>query len=30
MAEELESNPKVFLLGEEVGLYNGAYEITRD
>lgn len=30
MAEELESNPKVFLLGEEVGLYNGAYETLRN
>lgn len=24
MAEEMEANDKVFLLGEEVGLYNGA------
>ena len=25
MAEELEANPKVFILGEEVAQYNGAY-----
>lgn len=25
MSEEMESNPKVFLLGEEVAQYNGAY-----
>ena len=24
MAEEMESNPKVFVLGEEVAQYNGA------
>ncbi len=24
MAEEMEKNPKVFVLGEEVGQYNGA------
>ena len=25
MAEEMEANPKVFVLGEEVAQYNGAY-----
>lgn len=25
LAEELESNPKTFILGEEVAQYNGAY-----
>lgn len=25
MAEELEANPKVFVLGEEVAQFNGAY-----
>jgi pyruvate dehydrogenase E1 component beta subunit len=25
MAEEMEANDKVFLLGEEVAMYNGAY-----
>ena len=25
LAEELEANPKVFILGEEVAQYNGAY-----
>lgn len=29
LAEELESNPKVFLLGEEVAQYNGAYKVTK-
>ncbi|CAJ2503636.1 Uu.00g110300.m01.CDS01 [Anthostomella pinea] len=29
MAEELEQNDKVFLLGEEVAQYNGAYKITK-
>lgn len=28
LAEELEGNPKVFLLGEEVAQYNGAYAFT--
>ena len=25
MAEEMEANPKIFVLGEEVAQYNGAY-----
>jgi len=25
MAEEMEANPKVFVIGEEVAQYNGAY-----
>lgn len=29
MAEELEANPKVFILGEEVAQYNGAYKVTK-
>lgn len=29
LAEELEANPKVFLLGEEVAQYNGAYKVTK-
>ena len=29
LSEELESNPKVFLLGEEVAQYNGAYKVTK-
>ncbi|KAL1856118.1 pyruvate dehydrogenase E1, beta subunit [Paecilomyces lecythidis] len=29
LAEELESNPKAFILGEEVAQYNGAYKVTR-
>ncbi|KAI9830429.1 MAG: pyruvate dehydrogenase E1, beta subunit [Sarea resinae] len=29
LAEELELNPKVFILGEEVAQYNGAYKVTR-
>ncbi|OKL62864.1 Pyruvate dehydrogenase E1 component subunit beta, mitochondrial [Talaromyces atroroseus] len=29
LAEELESNKKVFVLGEEVAQYNGAYKVTR-
>lgn len=28
--EELERDPKVFIVGEEVGNYNGAYKITKD
>ena len=28
LAEELESNPKTFILGEEVAQYNGAYVAT--
>lgn len=27
LAEELESNPKVFMLGEEIAQYNGAYAL---
>jgi len=27
---ELERDPKVFIMGEEVGEYNGAYKITKD
>lgn len=29
LAEELEQNPKVFILGEEVAQYNGAYKVTK-
>ena len=29
LAEELESNEKVFILGEEVAQYNGAYKVTK-
>ncbi|KAK4570224.1 pyruvate dehydrogenase E1, beta subunit [Recurvomyces mirabilis] len=29
MAEEMEKNEKVFVLGEEVGQYNGAYKVTK-
>lgn len=29
LAEELESNEKVFVLGEEVAQYNGAYKVTK-
>ncbi|OOF94461.1 hypothetical protein ASPCADRAFT_208140 [Aspergillus carbonarius ITEM 5010] len=29
LAEELESNHKTFILGEEVAQYNGAYKVTR-
>jgi len=29
MAEELEQNEKVFILGEEVAQYNGAYKVTK-
>ncbi|OTA62903.1 pyruvate dehydrogenase e1 component beta subunit-like protein [Hypoxylon sp. EC38] len=29
MAEELEANEKVFILGEEVAQYNGAYKVTK-
>lgn len=28
MAEELEADPKVFLIGEEVAQYNGAYKVS--
>ncbi|KAK1758287.1 sterol 24-C-methyltransferase erg-4 [Echria macrotheca] len=29
LAEELEANKKVFILGEEVAQYNGAYKVTK-
>ena len=29
MAEEMERDPSVFLMGEEVGLYNGAYKVSK-
>ena len=29
MAEEMEQNDKVFVLGEEVAQYNGAYKVTK-
>ncbi len=29
LAEELEANPKVFVMGEEVAQYNGAYKVTK-
>ncbi|KAI5284025.1 pyruvate dehydrogenase E1, beta subunit, partial [Ascosphaera atra] len=29
IAEEMERNEKVFLLGEEVAQYNGAYKVTK-
>ncbi|KAI0013833.1 pyruvate dehydrogenase E1 component beta subunit mitochondrial precursor [Xylariaceae sp. FL0662B] len=29
MAEEIEANDKVFVLGEEVAQYNGAYKVTK-
>jgi pyruvate dehydrogenase E1 component beta subunit len=29
LAEELEGNDKVFILGEEVAQYNGAYKVTK-
>merc|ERR1711881_656236 len=29
MAEEMERNEKVFLMGEEVAQYNGAYKVTK-
>jgi pyruvate dehydrogenase E1 component beta subunit len=29
MAEEMELNPKVFVLGEEVAQYNGAYVLYK-
>ena len=29
LTEELEANPKVFVLGEEVAQYNGAYKVTK-
>jgi len=29
LAEELEANDKVFIIGEEVAQYNGAYKVTK-
>lgn len=29
MSEEIERDPKVFLIGEEVGQYNGAYKVSK-
>ena len=29
MTEEMERDPNVFLMGEEVGLYNGAYKVSK-
>ena len=29
LSEELEANDKVFILGEEVAQYNGAYKVTK-
>jgi pyruvate dehydrogenase E1 component beta subunit len=29
MAEEMERDPRVFVMGEEVGYYQGAYKVTR-
>ncbi len=29
LAEEMERDPNVFLMGEEVGLYNGAYKVSK-
>ncbi len=29
LAEELERDPNVFLMGEEVGVYNGAYKVSK-
>ena len=29
LAEEMERDPKVFLMGEEVGVYQGAYKVSR-
>jgi pyruvate/2-oxoglutarate/acetoin dehydrogenase E1 component/TPP-dependent pyruvate/acetoin dehydrogenase alpha subunit len=30
MREEMQANPRVFIMGEDVGLYGGAYGATRD
>jgi pyruvate dehydrogenase E1 component beta subunit len=30
MAEEMRLNPDVFIMGEEVGFYQGAYKVTQD
>lgn len=29
MAEEMTADDKVFIIGEEVGRYNGAYKVTK-
>lgn len=29
MSEEIERDPKVFLMGEEVAQYNGAYKVSK-
>jgi pyruvate dehydrogenase E1 component beta subunit len=29
LAEEMRRDPKVFLMGEEVGVYQGAYKVSR-
>ena len=29
MREEMERDPNVFIMGEEVGHYNGAYKVTQ-
>src|SRR6185369_3129495 len=29
MAEEMRRDPRVFVMGEEVGYYQGAYKVTR-
>src|SRR5258708_32501047 len=29
MSEEMERDPNVFLMGEEVGVYNGAYKVSK-
>lgn len=29
MAEEMDRDPNVFLMGEEVGMYNGAYKVSK-
>ncbi|MGH7464107.1 MAG: alpha-ketoacid dehydrogenase subunit beta, partial [Longimicrobiales bacterium] len=29
LAEEMERDEDVFLMGEEVGLYNGAYKVSK-
>ena len=29
MSDEIERDPKVFLMGEEVAQYNGAYKVSK-
>jgi pyruvate dehydrogenase E1 component beta subunit len=29
MCDEIERDPKVFLMGEEVGQYNGSYKVSK-